>query len=318
MRSAVLVVNHGRQLGRLLAEVTLSTMIEARRRMNSQLGNLLSLEDIVMLLILLRDHPRLRRWTASGERAGGGPSINGLAESLHRPFETMRRHVHALADAGILSASSDGVRMTPAFEASSTATSLIACLHDGALRFLEDLDTCGLDEPILADGTPYQPDGVAALGIELCLIPFEVAQPAFDNWAEMTIVQAIAAIGIRPVTEDIALSHRYAAEDTPPPVEIRTPVQPAEIARALDIPVSTVHRQILHAGRNGKLERVRGGICVAKALLESPDFRNARSTLVERCLLSLSRFRMRGFDYSFPGSRYIGERPARIGEAPPQ
>ncbi|RYD45928.1 MAG: hypothetical protein EOP60_19880, partial [Sphingomonadales bacterium] len=82
-------------------------------------------------------------------------SINALAASLGRPFETVRRHATALIDQGILMRSPGGLSVSFQAIAEPHVAGMIDHSHDLLVRLIEDARNAGLTLPGARADMPY-------------------------------------------------------------------------------------------------------------------------------------------------------------------
>jgi len=191
-----------------------------------------------------------------GANPGGAPSpisAYSLAASLSRSFETVRRHVLALIARGFCERVERGVLATPHGLALPEIRNLAALAHDSFVRFVEDMTQVGVPVPSGRTDVAYSMVVGLQAAADVMLATTETNRNVHDDWLSLAIFSTIFAANMREVSDDPALSRRFATSLEPVPVSQWHPVRSIAVARALGLPPSTVHRQI---GRASCRERV--------------------------------------------------------------
>ena len=218
-----------------------------------------------LFVLIMREDAR-RAGTAAGQ--GRHTSINGLATSLARPFETIRRHVHALSRRGLVVATPAGVMLTPA-AACDPATIALREGMIGCFRFLiAELKRADVLSGVPAgDGHEDAECFLAAADLTLCALDYHAGH--VRSWIELAVVGAVLILNNRSLNRDLVLSRRYAARDNVPPPEFRRPAKVAAIARQTGLPQGTVRRHLKQATSAGLVIVTPAGFIIANSWLDS-------------------------------------------------
>lgn len=310
-----------RLIARIVSEVQQGMLATLTPQLSAVAGKQLQFGSAILALILLRNHPRFRAagTGVSAPAAVADPvpmSINAAAATLHRPFETMRRHALALRGTGLLDESARGLAISDAFMGSAACEALLRALHDWIVSLAEDLDAIGVPLPAARPDLPYRPDVTMAVAIDLGLTPFEFLAGRYIHWIDLVLVNAVVAAGTRHWTYDREISWRFAWPETPPPRELRRPVSLPRVAEAHGLSLSTVNRHARAAIANGMLERVPGGLLASAAFLESDTIVKGGAAAAGRTLQALNRLVPGGFRFDSPAACYAVGRPERLDYAP--
>lgn len=198
-------------------------------------------------------------------------SISGLATSLHLPFESARRRIHAMAEDGLCVISPAGVivpletlaspaSVTNGFDAYERLRALHLHLRD--LGFLATLPPPSTALP----GGVVPTRAVARIAVDYFLRAADAAVAAFDDVITGLIFLAIfranvAHLGLGPEPED-AIGPDQILRDIH-----RHPVKPRAIAERLGLPEESVRRTCARLRADGRLETQGDGlIAPARAL----------------------------------------------------
>ena len=308
--------SQGRLATRLLIEMRLTSLvrtIEVVRKLAG--GSFVFDRGIFFLAVLRASSQTMAGWPNArpvDDASEGGISINALSQSMRRPFETVRRHVNALIRAGLCDRSPGGVVVAPRLREDPDVAALMVHLHDSMVWVTGEFHNYGLPLPRAAAGVPYRPEITLAASIDLSLAAFENVGLFINDWLELAVVAAVLMASARPITLDPELARRYADLDTPPPVERRVAVSTAAISRALDIPYSTVRRQVMAAVESGKLTEHGGGVIISDMLIGGPAAATVGAAAVTRTASLLGRMVSGGFPFDDPVSAYLSGPPPLV------
>ena len=268
---------------------------------------------VVVLLLARLSAPD---WSAQGRiarppaatRVG---SINALARSLGRPFETVRRHVHALARDGLVSIDPRGVSISTAAAAAPRVIAFYTEAHDLLIRLVEEFDAIGgvLPAPRAAPARPLVP-AVLATALDIALLPFETWRDTLGGWRAMTIWGAIAAANVRHITVDPALSARF-AHDYVADAE-RVPAVLAVIARTLGLPYATAWRHAAALEQRGLVRQVEGGWLVGEAQYRRPSIARDGGITTAYGLRRVTELVAAGLNPADTAALYLGDRPSLV------
>ncbi|MFL9842434.1 ArsR family transcriptional regulator [Sphingomonas sp. ST-64] len=216
-------------------------------------------------------------------------SINALAASLDRPFETVRRHATALIDQGILTRSPGGLSVTMQTIADPRIAGLIDHVHDLLVRLIEDCRASGFALPGPRSDTAYDPRSGIAIALDLMLAAVECHG---RREAQLTRLALLLAI------DWADHSRRARIDDLTSEPAIRTSVA----ARILGLPYATASRNIEGLVKEGLLRRTDAGL----APVADDDIAEAcRVAIANRTRQLIGRLAQAGFPMQHPATAYI-------------
>lgn len=246
----------------------------------------------------------------NGEGEPGTPiSMHALANSLSRPYETVRRHVHALIDDGICDRQPNGVISPRQSLTSPRLQALIATAHDAFVRFVEDLAALGVPLPKARPGVAYDPSVAVRKAADLMLAVTDTNRGVHGDWAELVVYSTILCANVRRFAHDPALALRYADQTASPPRELWVPVRSSVVARVIGLSASTVRRRIAAMLADGRVERRRGGVAISEAWLNRPESIATSTESHHNIRRILERAAAEGFPFKSPASVYLTGRP---------
>lgn len=221
-------------------------------------------------------------------------SVNALAASLGRPFETIRRQANILIDTGLMVRSDAGLSVPLQAICEPRVARMADHCHDLLVRLVEDVRAANfmLSEP--RPGTTYDPRGGIGIAFDLLLATVECHHQGKENWTRLALLFAIEWANRR-------FSHASGPH--------LAPVKPSTVARILGLPYATVSRNIESLAVTGKLRRVPDGLVIAPELIDSPAASDARLALANRARQLLGRLSHIGFPLDQPTLAYIDGRP---------
>lgn len=222
-------------------------------------------------------------------------SVNALAASLTRPFETIRRQANMLIDAGLLVRGETGLSVPLQVICDPRVALMADGCHDLLVRLVEDVRAANLMLPEPRAGAPYDPRAGIGIAFDLLLATIECHHHRHENWTRLALILAIEWA-----------NRRFAHAAGP----YLAPVKPSTVARILGLPYATVSRNIEGLVASGKLRRVPEGLVIAPDLLTAPAASDARLALTYRARQLLGRLGQVGFPLDQPARAYIGVRPS--------
>ncbi len=183
-------------------------------------------------------------------------SVNSIAASLTRPFETIRRHVQWLGEEGFVRRLPEGVALASAGPRRDMLTDYVRGRHDSFLRFIADLVSAEdmLPGPLPSEARPVPPIRVLTAALDLDLVPFEANRALLANLEQTTVYSAIAMAGTQAVQADPILSARYRFHRTPD--ELRQPVSLRFVAERFNMAYATVWRHAHKLMADGLVTRM--------------------------------------------------------------
>lgn len=297
-----------RLIARFVAEIQIAAMVSMSKAIEQISGGPASVDRAMVTAVVLRACPNYQCEPNDPSiltiNEGHPISINAIAASLARPFETVRRHITALTAADICERTPTGIAMAPSAMASPPFRQMVRTVHDLLVRLICYVKEHEVVLPVQPVRVGYMPGATVTAALDLLLSAVEYMDPHYQDWLEMVVVNAVMAANARPITFDRTLALRYAAVDDIPPESLRQPVKVTDLARALDIPYSTVQRQINASIKRDQLARVPGGIMVTQQQLNAAAVRIGGPTAVMRATRAFSRLVPGGFRFDDPASCY--------------
>lgn len=300
----------GRLMVRLIAEMQ-NTMIAAGIRALDG-----DLDRAIIFMVVARASEMLSPHGAGHARRQGGSakaiSINALAASLGRPFETMRRHIHALCAMGLCERGPAGVSVPEAVHARPEIAALFRCSHDALVRMVDDFAAFGLALPETRHHLSYDWYMGLAAAHDVLLTGIEFHAHRFHSWTDMVLLNAVLCANARPVLENRELALAYGELGTVPPESLWQPVSTGAIARALSLPPSTAHRRVGVMVESGLLHRRARGVLLAADKLTDPAWAADGHTSMLHTRQILIRLAAGGFRFDQPASQYVDGRPPLV------
>ena len=222
---------------------------------------------------------------ASADSAGVLPDdarrpigIARLADTAGLPFETTRRIVQRLIDAGICLRLANGVIVPESFVRRPQTLRAVHANLAHVRTFVRDLQAAGLAEQA-PSGLGLSPDGdddvfariVGRLSADYILRALRLLVDTYGDIRAGIVAQAIVTANAAHLeTEASGSSPRYAGLAENPPDAARRPISVVRLARSLGVPYETMRAQAHRLLDAGICIRVKGGLIVPAALLERP------------------------------------------------
>jgi DNA-binding Lrp family transcriptional regulator len=228
-------------------------------------------------------------------------SMNALAASLGLPFETVRRRLRQLQQAGRCETGPRGVVVPSAALSTPEYVRLAILRYERLKRLYRDIDHhIGLAQVQLelerpAEPTPLRLDparppirlcnrliGQYALRLTEVLVP-----PIGDAYAAFLLLNIVRA-GIRTLPLDEA-----AAGQALEP-QARAAVRPSKLAEVLALPPETVRRHLAALQTAGYLDRVDDGFAISAAALKGPVAHGLVGAAAANAVIMFQRLRRFG------------------------
>lgn len=289
-----------RLMTRLLAELQTTILAQAIRLFEGDL------DRVTIFALIARG---TYGFDQQGQPAPIGISAHSLAMSLSRPYETVRRHVHALVDAGWCVRGADGVQASPAELAKPEIVAFSTLMHDSAVRFVADLAHFGVPMPEVGAARPYHPSAGVQAGIDMMLAVVDSNRRVHGDWLELVVFSTIYCANSRLLNRDRALARLYADGRILPPSTLRQPVRTSAVARALGLPEATVRRRVASLCEDGRVERLGKKLLVSETWLNRPEAVATSTQSFAIVRLLLARLGANGFPLEDPSRAYLDRRP---------
>lgn len=297
----------GRLIVRLIAELETSMVAAGVRALAGDLDRAIIFMVVARASEMLSPHGAGH---AGGEgRAAKAISINALAASLGRPFETMRRHIHALCGAGLCARGPAGVTVPEAVHSRPEIVALFRGNHDALVRMVEDMRGFGVPLPETRAHIAYDWHTGLAATHDVLLTGIEFHAHRFQSWTDLVLANAILCANARPLTRNRELALAYADFSPAPPDAVLQPVSTGSVARALGLPPSTAHRRVAAMIESGILARRARGVVLAEAALSDPERIEESRTSMLHVRQILIRLAAGGFRFDDPAANYCDGRP---------
>lgn len=216
-------------------------------------------------------------------------SINALAASIGRPFETTRRHATALIEQGLIDRSPTGLSVTIDAVVEPRVARFTDSCHDQLVRLVEDLARGGFALPSPGADIAYDPRSGVGIALDLLLAAVESHGKREENFTRLALLLAIEWAHGR-CTE--------AGPDGASDPVIRT----SAAARMLGLPYATTSRNIDALVDRGLLTRSGAGL---RPVADAPLAVARRAALADRARQLIGRLAQCGFPMEHPGTAYI-------------
>lgn len=291
---------------RALLRVSLELWLESALVMASLFGGDLTKAVIWLTVLhhsastLQRNEPEWEAYVQSGrvlpDEKRRPLSVYAIANTLQLPFETTRRHVLAMSEAGQLQRVKGGI-VTPAVFLSSApvraaGNEVLVRLRRSVTR-LVDLGLVEVDQPPGAWLTPAAAevggDAVdhASLRAIRPMVGF-IARGAtlIAEFVEKSFLQGLLLVGIGQANlyhaiKGTELAQYYLTRDEPVPDAQRRPIRMLRLADSLGIPFETARRNISRLVALGLVERRPDGVIMPEAAMMDPRLLQYAGRMVE-------------------------------------
>ena len=292
---------------RLLAE--LQTSIIAR-------GLTLVDGDIDRFAILALIVRQTSNTAPSGAPAGRPISVMSLADSLSKPYETVRRHVLRLIASGLCQRGRGGVRISADAIDRPDYAAVLMHSHDAFVRFVDDLRLLNIEMPATRRRGDYQPAFGIAAAVDIMLTVLDTNRATHTDWGRLVIFSAVLAVNVAGYARDDVLARAFADETQMTPPDLATPVTSAATARLLGMPATTVRRYIDAMAAEGLLLQSPEGFVISEAWLNRPDSVAVSRRSLQNVARVLDRLAMLSFPFDHPRTAYVHGRPDDVARLP--
>jgi hypothetical protein len=296
-----------RLVTRLLAEMQTSIVIAGLRAFDGDL------DRFVVFTLIARQStlgPIGRGNECENGRRSRAISINSLAASLSRPFETVRRHVNGLIAQDLVTRIAGGVVTLSAGLQRPEMVELATMAHDAFVRLVEDLQSFDLPMPAPRASVSYTPAVGVGAAADIMLAVADNNRGLHQEWMNLVLYSTILCANTRGFTYDPILARRYADQSRVPPDSLRRPLRVSVLARALCLPYATVQRRVERLVADGRVVKTRGGLLVSEEWLNLPSSVAVSTASYQNIRRILAATTVAGFPIADPGQAYVRGRPA--------
>jgi hypothetical protein len=234
-------------------------------------------------------------------------SINTLAASFRRPFETVRRHVRALVAEGACVEVARGVAVGADPAMAARLTRFLAMTHDTLLRIAEELHELGLLPRCSGPDMAPPRRAITGAGLDLQLLPMESLREPLPDWTVLLVWGVIDGLCVRHVTVDPVLSATFSHDSTPD--EVRRPVMLRTVAAASGVPYQSVWRHAKALAATGAITAKGDGYIVSPSYLRSSAMEERVIGVVEYFQRRIVEMIREGLDPAKPMPWLIGRPP---------
>lgn len=233
---------------------------------------------------------------------GKAISTHSLAISLSRSFETVRRHVIALTDAGVCVRGPHGVLVRAEILDRPDIAALMRLSHDSFIRFVEGIVAMD-DTPIVCAPTTraYEPIVGIAGAIDVMLATVDSNRAIHRNWLDLALFSTVLYGNFQ---------RRQALGGALGPAHA---VRPRALADALNIPETTVRRRLkTMVEADGPLIRCPNGFMISAAWLARPEAVATSARTYANIRLIVGQAAVSGLPLDNPARVYIDGRPSAV------
>lgn len=198
-------------------------------------------------------------------------TINAIASSAGLAFETVRRRVHKLAEAGLVEITSRGVLQSQKATSAEAYLAEALARYERLRRFYFELKAAGCLPALPAlEGEPPRHDGP----------PVRLVNRAVGDYA-LRVMEEVVGLTGHPVRGVMLLAVARASgahldialfdDDAPLPDAQRRPVRAASVARSMGLPPETTRRHLAALVEQGVLRKVGRGYVISAAGMGGPQ-----------------------------------------------
>ncbi|MFD1787944.1 hypothetical protein ACFSC3_10195 [Sphingomonas floccifaciens] len=230
-------------------------------------------------------------------------SAHSLSISLNRSFETVRRHVNALIDAGYCVRVRGGVTAAPGLIDRPDVDAVVKLSNDAFVRFVEDFADKDAAAPAPEPLPPYHISVGVSGAVDTLLATVETNRGLHGDWLDLALFSTTLCANVR--------RHACDPQAIGLPMCERHAVRPSVIARALGLAETTVRRRVGRLIRpGGSMVRVRSGLMVSQEFLKTSTAAATTAATLEHVRREIRKAVARGFPIDAPSRAYAVGRPA--------
>lgn len=228
-------------------------------------------------------------------------STHSLAISLSRSFETVRRHVIAMTDAGLCVRGRSGVMVRADVLERPDVAALMRLSHDSFVRMADGLVRLGELPAVTGTARAYDNHVGIAAAIDVMLATVDSNRAIHHDWLDLVLFSTILHANMQ----------RWAQTSDAGGLSPRHAVRAGVIARVLSLPDTTVRRRLTRlTSTGGPVLRLQQGFLVSERWLESDDARATSQRTYTHIRLVVTNAAAHGFPIADPRSAYLDGPPA--------
>ena len=237
-------------------------------------------------------------------------TAHALALSVSFPPETCRRYVHKLLEAGYCQrVGARGLIVPSAVMGREPFASSIDATHAAFINMLKALHAIEFD--VLAAAATHRgpADPVIKLPPEALRLALWTVMTGFvirvlldgienhdRDFIRGLIFVTVMALNVEHITNDAGAAWRYAAADTTPPDEMRSPATVRAVSDRLGAPYETTRQHLMRLVVLGRAKRVGGGFIIPSEVNNDPRFLRMGLNIYWWLLRAVSQLERLGFD----------------------
>ena len=231
-------------------------------------------------------------------------TVTRLAKATGLPFESTRRVVQRLIDAGACVRVPGGVIVPKAFTMRPTTIDAVVANLGYMRRFVSDLEAAGLVEEAPASLHTQKHAaavrGRATLSTEFGLRALRLLIETYGDLQSGIVAQTIITANTAHLDTRKGEGRRYAGADDIPPDDVRRPISVSRLADSVGLPFETMRGQVNRLLDAGICVRTDGGVIVPAAVRGQPPMVRATLLMAKLVRQFVRELRAAGFDASAP------------------
>ena len=213
-------------------------------------------------------------------------AANTVAESFNWPFETVRRQLHRLVQAGLCQRGPSGFALATTGPNKDNIAEFLSGVRQQLLTFVAELVADGIagDTADAANGSFL---ALVQASLDLSLAPIDVNRNTQPDWTKTLIYGSLVVLSSRHIAEDRAAW--LALGDTLVPDDMRQPISIPQMAEFLCQPYSSIHRHMTEMAKLGILRKRGNGYIIPAQSMEADQSKNGTAARVKYTRQTLRR-----------------------------